>query len=252
MTGTPIQNRLEDLGSLIRFLRVPILEEPVTFRKFICSESDISTPTAKKDFSNLRLLLSSICLRRTQAVLEIRSVTETIRPAFSETELIAYKTMEIICKQAIAVAVNSKQAKASHQNILEKILRLREFCNGITVDNADTSEEIFSMMQQTGDTLCAYCTVDIKDPDSIQGERRVRLTKCRRLVCNDEACSLRYQREMSAPGSRCPFCYISHERGNFFGERDEPCAKLKRGQAYPTKLLALLDDVRQQAEGEKW
>ncbi|KAI9147996.1 DNA repair protein RAD5B [Paramyrothecium foliicola] len=251
MTGTPIQNRLEDLGSLVRFLGLPILGEPVAYRRYICTDTGLSKPTAKKDFTNLRLLLASICLRRTQTVLKLQSTTNVIRPNFSESEWDAYRTMEVICKQAIQVAVNTKKAKASHQNVLEKILRLREFCNGITANDSSSPEAVFSIMQQTGETCCAYCTADIKDLDAVDNARSVQLTECRRFICSDQACSHQYWREMHEFESRCPFCHLRHRTVDILKERDEHSAEPKKRQSYPTKLLALLQNVTQHASQEK-
>ena len=159
MTGTPIQNGLEDLGALIRFLKLPILEDVVVFRRYICAEAEPTKGQKNQDFSNLRLLLGSICLRRAQSTLPFHSTTDTVRLQFTEDERKDYRSLEVVCKQALMMAVNSKKSKAAHQNVLEKLLRLREFCNGIRPSATTSPEALFSLMQQTGEALCSYCSV---------------------------------------------------------------------------------------------
>jgi SNF2 family DNA or RNA helicase len=68
LTGTPIQNSLEDLGALVSFLKVPILEKPPTFRKFIMNPV---SSRSRGRFQNLQKLLQTICIRRTRELLNL-------------------------------------------------------------------------------------------------------------------------------------------------------------------------------------
>ncbi|KAF7554202.1 hypothetical protein G7Z17_g3061 [Cylindrodendrum hubeiense] len=144
MTGTPIQNGLEDLGSLVRHLRVPILADIGTFRRHIGGTG--SAKTFKQNLPNLQLLLRSICLQRTQALLGLRSTTQVLRLEFLEHERKKYLAMQAECKKAIDMAVS---VKGSHQSILVKLLRLREYCNGIEITSTNSPDAIFSIMEQS-------------------------------------------------------------------------------------------------------
>ncbi|KAH8688376.1 SNF2 family N-terminal domain-containing protein [Ilyonectria robusta] len=243
MTGTPIQNGLEDLGSLVRFLRVPVLEDIGTFRRHICAGPG-STRTLKQNLPNLHLLLRSICLQRTQDLLGLRSTTKIFRLDFLENERSEYLAMEAVCRTAIDMAVNSK---ASHQNVLEKLLRLREFCNGITAITSDGPDALFSIMEQSGEIRCAYCTAEITSPDAVDG-RLVQLTECGRFICTDISCTLAYQTETE---SVCLVCKVPHRKFNLLTSSEDPIPVRESPRSYPSKLLHLLDDVKLHMGQEK-
>ncbi|KAK7397581.1 hypothetical protein QQX98_013056, partial [Neonectria punicea] len=250
MTGTPIQNGLKDLGSLVRFLRVPILEDIATFRKHICAEAE-STKTMKHKFPNLRLLLNSICLQRTRDLLQLHSIWHVNRLEFSEQERNKYLTMEAACKQAIAMAVNSGKSKASHHNVLEKLLRLREYCNGITNTSPNGVDDLLSIMEQSGELLCAYCTAEISSVDSSLAENLVQLTECGRLICSDICCSLQYSSQIRTSGPACPFCSVPHKKDNILGITEDHTPYGDSYRSFPSKLQYLLEDVKLHLDEEK-
>ena len=100
--------QLGDLGALTRFLKLPILGDINAFRRYICAEAAASKFGKKPDFSNLRLLLASICLRRQQS---FPSTTEVLRPVFSDCKRKHYQTLAVACKEALMAAVNSKSPR---------------------------------------------------------------------------------------------------------------------------------------------
>ncbi|KAK4210366.1 SNF2 family N-terminal domain-containing protein [Rhypophila decipiens] len=281
VTGTPIQNRLEDLGALVRFLQVPVLKDVAIFRRYICYSPDSQKAEVKRSskislqdsLSNLRLMLGSICLRRAQGILPFRFTKQVLRPRFTEEEEHEYQALARYTKQALIDAVASESAKASHTHVLEQLLRLREFCNGISPRSGrgggDTTtgsnpESMFEMMVQEQQQMtangghsvgpgisCEYCSVEVASLDD-----GAILTECRRIVCKDAACTSGYWRRISSPNdgvvtdltsSRCPFqvCSLQHRSYNLLdttaGEQAAPRRTVKK---YPTKLLRLLEDVQ--------
>ncbi|KAK8879909.1 SNF2 family N-terminal domain-containing protein [Apiospora arundinis] len=91
LTGTPIQNSLEDLGALVAFLRIPLLENALTFQRFIINQSKQG---AKHRFKNLRTLLGSICLRRTKEIIGLADPVQEIRElAFTPIERDQYNEL---------------------------------------------------------------------------------------------------------------------------------------------------------------
>ncbi|KAK1758206.1 SNF2 family N-terminal domain-containing protein [Echria macrotheca] len=252
ITGTPIQNSLDDLGALTRFLDLPILSDVHNFRRFISAEAAPSQPGQKPDFTNLQLLLGSICIRRQQS---FPSKTEIIRPEFSATEKKDYDTLAVVCKQALEAAVNARNSAASHQNVLKKLLRLREFCNGITASNDNDPEHVFSLFQQSGDACCSYCSIDIPDLDTGAGEEAggIIITECQKLVCSDLECISQYHDALEACSDgqrRCPFCKLEHVTENLLvGQRSRENANT--ASTPPSKLRVLLENVMEHMDKDK-
>ncbi|KAH7163351.1 SNF2 family N-terminal domain-containing protein, partial [Dactylonectria estremocensis] len=248
MTGTPIQNGLEDLGSLVRFLRVPILDDIGNFRRHICAAPGSST-TLKQNLPNLQLLLRSICIQRTQALLGLQSSTEVLRLEFFEHERNEYLAMQADCKRAIAMAVTSKVTQ--HHNILVKLLRLREYCDGIKVTTSNSPDTLFSIMEQSGKLCCAYCTVEIASPDTTEDGNSAQLTECGRFICSDICCTEQYATETSSPKRGCPFCDVTHNKSNMISKPEDCGVNQEHRVTYPSKLLRLLEDVKMHMNQEK-
>lgn len=127
LTGTPIQNGLEDLGALIAFLRMPLLEDPATFRDHIINPTKTQRSSG---FANLCTLLRSICLRRTRELLGVpEPETEERGLEFCPTEAQNYKNVSQRCKQRIDVAINNNDIDDARNGMLDTLYKLRVLCN---------------------------------------------------------------------------------------------------------------------------
>ncbi|KAH7065668.1 SNF2 family N-terminal domain-containing protein [Paraphoma chrysanthemicola] len=246
LTGTPIQNSLDDLGSMIKFLRMPIIEEAAQFRRYITRPIESSKDSSAKDYRNLRILLSSICLRRTKAVLPQVQVSEILHMIdFTTDERAEYTRIEGVCKDALNAAISGQPSKASHLNILEILLRLRLFCNNgqaFSVDDTvkfgskQSVDEFFSVLQQSEETNCYYCSCDVGSvPDGGVRHTSV-LIGCRGMVCSE--CMPRWEEEVKEL-TGCPICksvhpLLSAEESHI--ERPH-CAEV------PSKIITLCDDI---------
>lgn len=124
LTGTPIQNRLEDLGALVEFLRVDPFNDPDIFKHTFLA------PIYKEQqggWGRLRSLIKSIALRRTKAAV----YTDLSLPP--RRDLIHYvhlndeeQTLYNLVKRGFALAIESGGAI---MNTFQFILRLRQICN---------------------------------------------------------------------------------------------------------------------------
>ncbi|OBT69919.1 hypothetical protein VE03_00430 [Pseudogymnoascus sp. 23342-1-I1] len=127
LSGTPVQNSAEDIGALIRILRVPELESRSTFQKYIISPLATGMPRSSR---NLRLLLNSVCLRRLVTIMNLPAVTYQVqRLDLSPGEKQLYEDILESSSQEIEEAISSKKSSAAYSSILRAILRTRMLCN---------------------------------------------------------------------------------------------------------------------------
>ena len=161
-----MQNKLEDFGALINFIRVPYLEERSIFRKHIIQPHDQASP----DLTGLQTLLGALCLRRSRHVLELPDpcVNER-RLRLSPREKQRYDEIDKICRHSIYSAHQQSSNTAIRKATLRLYLRLRMACNNGTFEhrpppcendplNIDITEE---NMGNTPQGQCPTCFIDV-------------------------------------------------------------------------------------------
>jgi len=187
LTGTPIQNKLDDLGALVSFLRVPILKDPQSFRNHIVN-ADLSTQS-----NNLRLLLGSICLRRTNRLLpEPQPVLQQLDLHFNVTEKQEYDRLFEKQKQLYQMAISGHIFPRSQFIAAQMLIRLRLYCNHGSYDrklvaaneNQFSSDEYLTMLQQKDDAKCIYCGTSVLLIDASSDAASGTLASCGHLVCS--------------------------------------------------------------------
>ncbi|KAI0376808.1 SNF2 family N-terminal domain-containing protein [Hypomontagnella monticulosa] len=243
-TGTPIQNSLDDLGSLIRFLRVPIFEDRATFRKHI-SQSGHNRVSASEEFRNLKLLLGYICLRRSRSILpNLSHGSECYQPEFTPQEREQYRNLELVFKQTIKFAAKGHGSDTAHHRVMEALLRLRMFCNnGVEFTPSESisqADEVLSLFQQSDEALCSYCSSDISSIGKSEDSGAAHMTQCLRLVCSECFPEYRVKYEKSGSG-RCPLCQNRHDIED---PRNGPAMPNVTNTQYPSKIIALVEDVQ--------
>ncbi|KAJ9634511.1 hypothetical protein H2199_008968 [Coniosporium tulheliwenetii] len=177
------------------FLKVPILEDAAQFKRHITAPIDYKKVNIAKGYRNLRTLLSSICLRRTKAVLPMAQFTTFTQSLdFTQNEREEYAQIERICKEALDLAVSGHKVKEAHQNVLEILLRLRLFCNNGSVYDGSGAHfsgefmdpgEALSLLEQTGQAACYYCLCDVSSITRSNDDESALLTACHRVICSD-------------------------------------------------------------------
>ncbi|KAI1169991.1 DNA repair protein rad-5 [Nemania sp. FL0916] len=152
LTGTPIVNRLEDLFSLVRFLRV----EP--WNNFSFWRTFITTPFESKDFMRaldvVQTVLEPLVMRRTKdmktpsgeplVLLPPKSV-EIVDVELSQPERAVYDYVFTKAKRTFSANIERGTVMKAYTTIFAQILRLRQTCCHPTlVRNQDvvTEEEL--------------------------------------------------------------------------------------------------------------
>ncbi|KAI0550333.1 SNF2 family N-terminal domain-containing protein [Xylaria curta] len=257
LTGTPIQNSLEDLGALVSFLKVPILEKAPTFRKFITNPIN---STSRSRFQNLRTLLQTICLRRTRQLLDLpEPIPKLRRLDFTSSEQSQYDDLIAQCRVSIDMAVSRRGKSKPQSAVLESLLRLRLFCNngrsnatlqlgpkGLPVD----PDEALMYLQQQGQNVCVYCAGTIYFIcEAAETDGGIFMSSCCHLVCHNCLSHYRAQKQ------RCPTCVandgltsqiaVPSSGMHTDSVNSNKHSSIQAVGPYPSKLLALLSDIRQ-------
>lgn len=137
LTGTPIQNNVEDLHSLLKFLRIEPLQDFAIFKEKI--SGPISRGKTKLAMKRLGAILSKIMLRRTKAVLNQANSGESaafklpprtvkhICIDFSPAEREFYAGLEARADKTLAQMQSS--GEIGYMSVLVLLQRLRQACN---------------------------------------------------------------------------------------------------------------------------
>ncbi|KAK8117932.1 DNA repair protein rad-5 [Apiospora kogelbergensis] len=149
LTGTPIVNRLEDLFSLIRFLRV----EP--WNNFSFWRTFITVPFESKDFMRaldvVQTVLEPLVMRRTKDMrtpdgkllvpLPAKTI-EIVDVELSETERSVYEHIFKRAKRTFSNNIENGTVMKAYTTIFAQILRLRQsVCHPLLVRNQDVLAE---------------------------------------------------------------------------------------------------------------
>lgn len=271
MTGTPVQNSLDDIGSLVSFLRIPNLDTPLAFKK------NIIDPLIKRTgmgSEGLRLLLDSICLRRSKSLLDLPDLDDQYRVlSFSDAERDQYNKTNDEMSRAIKQQANMENSKKGYLGIFQLEMRLRRLCNHGTYQKPfsespdkdleiETSEAALTAQKSNG-YHCEDCKLDMSKDLLIDNLFNGHFTVCGHLLCSN--CLLNFERKLSINkddlGLHCPICqkkldrdYILNERPNQTAGKDKPESILEyfRSTGYSSKVQGLLEDIEKTNSQEKW
>ncbi|KAI9886665.1 MAG: hypothetical protein M1823_001508 [Watsoniomyces obsoletus] len=191
VTGTPVQNRLEDLGALIKFLRISPFDERGGFAQYFLTPFKNADPDT---LPKLRVLVDSITLRRLKDRIDLPARRDRlVRLEFDEDEKALYDMFAKDSTNKMRVVANEKQGSLggkAYAHVLKAILRLRLICahgrellneedlkivEGVTINNAIDLEdgdqgkpgvpglsarqayEMFNLMNQMDQDNCQQC-----------------------------------------------------------------------------------------------
>jgi SWI/SNF-related matrix-associated actin-dependent regulator of chromatin subfamily A3 len=263
LSGTPIQNNLEELYSLINWLGVrPFSQQPKAYWN-----REIALPVKKGDSLGLRalqLLLSAICLRRTKADrLNGRPIVDlpdkvfySVEVVLAEGERAQYAKLAAEGKNIIAAMMKEGTLFHNYVFVLTVIMRLRQFCchpqllpehirNSLTHDigvgGGGGDEDVLELD-------CDVCLQPL-DSSSDGGANRPVLTRCRHVFC---------QNCLTDEDETCPTCSAPVDRGlplqgGGTAETDEDAqtVSIQGMSSKMTSIVDVMERIRRENPGDK-
>lgn len=191
LSGTPIQNSLSDLASLLAFLKIRPFHEARTFRHWIGKPFE-EKRTRLDAIHRLISLLNATCLRRTMDRIEIPTKREEIRIVeFSSEERAQYDHTSSRMQRFILQQAGEYRQETSF-GLFQVFLQLRSICNHGTYER-DLSwiptdlmdEEVDPVRSITRDSheRCLLCRQKLP---ILPGQRWQRNSqKCKHKLCDE-------------------------------------------------------------------
>ncbi|KAI0527255.1 hypothetical protein KFK09_002854 [Dendrobium nobile] len=212
LSGTPIQNAIDDLYSYFRFLRY----DPYAAYKSFCST--IKIPISRNPtngYKKLQAVLKTVMLRRTKGTLIDGKPVIALPPKtvilkkvdFSVEELEFYLALEAESREQFKVYADAGTVKQNYVNILLMLLRLRQACDHPLLVKGRDSNSVWKSSLNTAKKLAkdklmnllscleaclAICTICNDPPEdavvSICGHVFCNQCICEHLTGDDNIC----------------------------------------------------------------
>ncbi|KAL4871331.1 hypothetical protein BDV12DRAFT_164112 [Aspergillus spectabilis] len=205
LSGTPIQNSLGDLASLLAFIQVRPFHDPRNFRHWIAYPFE-DKERKRKAIQDLMVLLEGMCLRRTIGRVNLPKPREETRIVqLSDEERMEYTFTYADMQRYWVQQVGEYTERASPFGMFQIYLQLRSFCNHGTYQPRfswakhhfldDEANSVRSIARTSWDR-CSGCRQPLP---IIPRDRRPRyVEKCNHLLCDD--CS------KGSSDVHCPLC----------------------------------------------
>lgn len=242
LTGTPIQNRIEDLGAIVEFLRLSPFDRPAVFKTLFVPIGD----NVPETWNRLRSLVKAISLRRTKLavqdelnLLPSRRIDQPVELNPKEREV--YDLLKRSCIRAMGPF-------GSTRSTFQLITRLRQVCNHGRdllpgkirqwLDKNTLGSE--DAVLRTG--YCENCEGAIDDDEDMMNQW---------LPCFHQVCAVCQKLRSNADDQDeafCPVCSVPQSspgrRLGRFQEASSPKTSTYRASSKVTALLQNLDRDR--------
>ncbi|KFA71969.1 hypothetical protein S40288_06229 [Stachybotrys chartarum IBT 40288] len=198
VTGTPVQNRLDDLAALLAFLRLHPFDDRGKFLRYIVEPFKACDPEI---VPKLRVLVDTVTLRRLKDKIDLPPREDlVVRLDFSPEERVIYDMFARNAEDRVKVLAGANNERAlggnTYIHILKAILRLRLLCAhgkdllneddlatlqgmsaemAIELDDDDSdrpalsgqkAHEMFTLMQETNNDACIECSKKLSSNDT--------------------------------------------------------------------------------------
>jgi SNF2 family DNA or RNA helicase len=269
LTGTPIQNSLEDLAALVNFVRSSPLEDLHMFKKHIISPL---MKRSEKGVGNLRQLLDSVCLRRTKQLLDLPEVVSESRLLnFSPREKKQYIETRDKLIQTIRQSRFLPKNKG-YLGVFQLQLQLRRLCNHGTFQKPSLSVEEFdpeqaiTYLKKQKIAKCEVCSTTVTGIHNIEEQQSGSFTTCGHLLCSKCAPKMKEALQKVEGRDGCLQCSLCPETifGGYLVDEDVSAKSTKNGSKHlsawqyfdkggcSTKISAVIADIEQhKTEGKR-
>ncbi|KAF3937151.1 hypothetical protein ABW19_dt0208999 [Dactylella cylindrospora] len=209
LTGTPVQNKLDDYGSLLQFLRYTTCDDR---KKFYTSIIKPLKTKSERALQNLRQLISDTTLRRLKATSSLNlppREDHVQRLSFSATEQDLHNLLHDFTTKKVQEAVRAG-AKGSGVGsyITQLILRLRQVCNHgtdllpISLQNnlRDLDARgggVFAIHKAFRLMICEVC----KEEENEDTQNLTNFEDCQHIICS----------KCVPEDGECPICVTAHQ-----------------------------------------
>ncbi|PTB70602.1 hypothetical protein BBK36DRAFT_1107117 [Trichoderma citrinoviride] len=255
VTGTPVQNRLDDFAALLSFLRLEPFHQRAKFLRHIVEPFKACNPDI---VPKLRVLVDTITLRRLKDKIDLPSREDFIvRLDFSPDERGIYDLFARNAQDRVKALAGNPTSGAlggnTYIHILKAILRLRLLCAhgkdllneedlaalkgmsaemAIDIDEDDENaegallshqkaHEMFTLMQDTNNDACIQCNKKIsQEQTSMDAEKEDDtlgyMTPCFHVVC--QSCIRSFKQRAKAalpPGQLAGPCIVCNAHVRF-------------------------------------
>ncbi|CCL98504.1 uncharacterized protein FIBRA_00503 [Fibroporia radiculosa] len=208
LTGTPVQNKLDDVYALVKFLRLSPLDDKGVWTEFIGTPVKYGQPLG---VARLQTIMKCITLRRTKEsraedgrkILSLPPRRDELRYLrFDEQEQGVYDQFFTESKAEFNELSDKNEVMKNYVGILQKILRLRQICDhfelvrdkgigdgqqgsplayddivaAVARDgiNAQRAAALFALLREAGITQCVECGGELAgSADSALGDSAI-------------------------------------------------------------------------------
>ena len=270
VTGTPIQNRFADLGSLFRFLRIYPFDDPQYFKIHVSRSLKIKND--RESISRLRLLVRAVTIRRSKKAIDLPFRKDEIHYLrFTTLERNVYENVKQLTIRQLDAA-SSISGPYRVLNVLQWLTALRLVCNlGLQCQfvpkanldkdfgwNKHLAQSAFEELANGGQACCSECFQDLslRDIDGREThdvlEEEPCLSETLQLFCPSCVPDLGYKHRLIAVCNHLPRCRDARlseaASPGFEGHAMDP--EPENGQI-PTKIKALLTDLSKRPSNAK-
>ncbi len=178
LTGTPIQNRLDDLLSLLKFLHFePFCQRPI-FQQYILD------PLSKENSDGVKMLhvlLRGICLRRNQKYLELPEPRhQEVKLSLSTEEKALYDGVLKRFQDDLDNLVSTQSKTKKYAILFAMVMKLRRLCNHGTMFMMDQLS-LGAAPEFDSDNFCDYCQGPQQDNLAVLNKDQA-CPECNRII----------------------------------------------------------------------